>query len=359
MAIKFKRAVKSKAKGRVALVGPAGSGKTYTALVLATLLKGDGKIAAVDTEHGSMSKYAHTDKCGGPGACKAPDHFDFDVIELDSFSPENFHEALKLAESEGYTVFLTDSLSHFWVGKDGALEFVDVASARSKDKMNGWKEFRPHERRMVDAMIASPCHVICTMRTKTEYAETEVDGKKRRVKIGLAPVQRDGLEYEFDLVAYMDDENNLIVDKTRCFTYANKTIPKPTPDKFKPFVDWLDGAAPVERKQEPPKVAAAKQQSKDGDTKASVPEGGVAQSTTTDSTTGTQAGSDVVVNYVTPDQAKTLADLVKAKGVNTKQFTAVLKNLGYERVGDTNPYLCIVAGEMYDKATKWVNEYQR
>ena len=229
--ISFKKAVKYAAKGRVALVGPAGSGKSYTMLTLARALAGPhGRIAAIDTEHGSLSKYA--------------DRFDFDVIELDSFSPGSFVDALHAAEDAGYDVFCCDSLSHFWVGKDGALEFVDMASKRNRDQMGGWKEFRPHERLMVDEMVSSPCHVLCTMRTKTEYQEQLGDnGKKKRVKIGLAPVQRDGLEYEFDLVGYMDEENTFVVDKTRCPEYSQKAYSKPSLKEFAPFVNWLAGAA--------------------------------------------------------------------------------------------------------------------
>lgn len=236
--MEFKRAVKYEAKGRVALIGPAGSGKSYTMLVLARLLAGPtGRIAAVDTEHGSLSKYA--------------DLFEFDTLELDSFSPENFLSALGTAEAAGYVVFCADSLSHFWMGKDGALEFVDnatktIAAKRQsqKDSFTGWKAFRPHERQMVDAMLASPLHIIVTMRTKTEYVEQiNAEGKKQRVKIGLNPVQRDGLEYEFDLVGYMDDENCFITDKSRCPDYTGKAINKPKPADFGPFVKWLAGAA--------------------------------------------------------------------------------------------------------------------
>lgn len=229
--IAFKKAVKYAAKGRIALVGPAGSGKSYTMLLAARALAGpNGKIAAVDTEHGSLSKYA--------------DIFDFDVIELDRFSPDTFITALHAAEEAHYDVFCCDSLSHFWVGRDGALEFVDMAAKRNKDNMGGWKEFRPHERLMVDEMVSSPCHVICTMRTKTDYQEqTDSNGKKKRVKIGLAPVQRDGLEYEFDLVGYMDEDNTLIIDKTRCSAYSQKAYTKPGPKEFAPLVDWLKGAA--------------------------------------------------------------------------------------------------------------------
>jgi len=152
-------------------------------------------------------------------------------------------------------VFCVDSLSHFWMGKDGALEFVDKVNRRSKDQMTGWKHFRPHERAVVDRFIASPCHVLVTMRTKTDYQEQVDDkGQKRRVKIGMAPVQRDGLEYEFDLVCSMDDENNLVIDKTRCGAYSverMKVAAKPDGKYFLPFIEWLAGptaaAQPVPR----------------------------------------------------------------------------------------------------------------
>lgn len=240
MAIQFKRAVKHAAKARVALMGPAGSGKSYTMLKLATLLAGpSGRVAAVDTERGSLSKYA--------------DLFNFDVIELDSYSPENFISVMDAAEEAKYDVICCDSLSHFWMGKDGALEFVDMASKKHRDGMGGWKDFSPIERRMVDRMTGSPAHIVVTMRTKTEYQEvTDNNGKKKRVKIGLAPVQRAGLEYEFDLVGYMDDENNLIVDKTRCPEFTGKAFAKPGDKEFAPFVRWLEG---VEKKFSPKELA--------------------------------------------------------------------------------------------------------
>lgn len=241
MPITFAKAVKHEAKGRIALIGPAGSGKSFTMLTAARALAGkDGKIAAIDTEQGSLEKYA--------------DQFDFDVCPLADFTAPSFLEALHAAEDAGYAVFCCDSLSHFWMGKGGTLEFVDAATARNRgDSFNGWKEFRPLERAMTDAIISSRCHVICTMRTKTAYEEqvNPKTGKKQRVKIGLAPVQRDGLEYEFDLVGSMTEDNCFVVDKTRCSEYAGKAIDKPKEKDFATFAKWLSGTPRTEDKPKP------------------------------------------------------------------------------------------------------------
>ena len=252
MSVKFTKAIKHEAKGKAALIGPAGSGKSYTMLILAEELAQGGKIAAVDTEHGSLEKYA--------------DQFEFDTFTPDEFTAQNLLEAIKTAESEGYAVLCVDSLSHFWAGTGGALEFVDAAAKRSssRDGMSGWKEWRPWEQRIIDSIVGSSIHVICTMRTKTAYEEqiNERTGKKQRVKIGLAPVQRDGLEYEFDFVGSMDDENCLIVDKTRCSHYAGKAIPKPKRADFTPLREWLSGEKAPERQPEPERAEEPRQSRK-------------------------------------------------------------------------------------------------
>ncbi len=250
----FHKAVKAGAKARVAFIGVSGSGKSYTMLTLARALAGlEGKIACIDTEHGSLSKYAHSPDC--PPTCTDPCHFQFDVDEPDSYTTDYLLQELTFAEENGYTVFCVDSLSHFWMGKDGALEFVDNAKKRVRDQMEGWRMFRPQEREMVDRFIASPCHVLVTMRTKTDYEEQiGQDGKKRRVKVGLAPVQREGLEYEFDLVCSMDDENNLLIDKTRCSLYSQermRVVSKPNASYFQPFIQWLDGPVIARRQPAP------------------------------------------------------------------------------------------------------------
>lgn len=239
----FHKATKARARARIALIGPAGSGKTYSALQLAKSL--GGKVAVIDTERGSASKYA--------------DLFSFDVCELDSFEPLRYVKTLKAAEEAGYEVIVVDSLSHAWSGKGGALEQVDMAAKRDPrgNSYAAWRNVTPMQTALVDAMLGCKAHVIVTMRTKTEYVVEKDDrGKSSPRKIGLAPVQRDGLEYEFDVVADMDADNNFIVSKTRCPELSGKIFNKPGDDVGAIVRAWLsDGAEPAEPTETPRFVA--------------------------------------------------------------------------------------------------------
>jgi energy-coupling factor transporter ATP-binding protein EcfA2 len=222
----FSKATKKAAKGRVALDGPSGSGKTYTALTMATVL--GGRVAVIDTEHGSASKYA--------------DLFDFDTLHLHRYSPQILIDALAAAGQGGYEVVVIDSLSHFWMGTDGMLEQVDKAAKRSGGHgMSGWKEMRPVERQMVEALLAYPGHVICTLRVKTDWVEGENSrGKRQMMKVGTKAEQREGLEYEFDLVASMDLSNELTVVKSRCPALSGEIVSRPGKDFAETFKAWLD-----------------------------------------------------------------------------------------------------------------------
>jgi energy-coupling factor transporter ATP-binding protein EcfA2 len=230
----FAPATKSKAKARLALAGPSGSGKTYTALVTATAL---GRTTAViDTERGSASKYA-----GKSG-------FKFDTLEMHRFDPRELVRALAVAGDAGYETVVVDSLSHFWMGTDGMLEQVDNAAKRSYggNSFGGWKEARPMERQMIDALLAYPGHVIVTMRTKTEWVvEQNERGKSSPKKIGTKPEQREGIEYEFDVVGDMDLENTLVISKTRCSALAGAVLRRPDDAFAKTILDWLDDGADV------------------------------------------------------------------------------------------------------------------
>src|SRR5258706_185885 len=134
----FRRAVKHEAKLRLAVAGPAGSGKTYTALALACALAAGKPVAVVDTEHGSASKYA--------------DLWDFDVLELERFHPDQYVAAIRDAVAAGYAVVVLDSLSHAWNGTDGILEQVEAIGKRKYGGNNfkAWGDVKPIENRLVE-----------------------------------------------------------------------------------------------------------------------------------------------------------------------------------------------------------------
>lgn len=246
----FKKATKKQVKARIAIAGPSGSGKTYTGLVAATALAQGGQIAVIDTERGSASLYS--------------DYFDFDVLELEPpFSPLVYKQAIKAAEDAGYGSILIDSLSHAWEGEGGALDLADAATARQRtpNSFTAWREVTPLHREMVDAILQSKAHIVATMRSKTEYAiERSTNGKTNIRKVGMAPIQRAGMEYEFTVVANMDADNRIVISKSRFAPLQSKVQLKPDVSFFKPFVDWLnsgdaDVEAPKPTQKQAPKQA--------------------------------------------------------------------------------------------------------
>lgn len=237
----FQKAVKANARLRMCIAGPSGSGKTYTALAIAGQLKNGGRVALVDTEHGSASKYADT--------------FDFDVLELaPPFHPDHFCQALTEAAKAGYAVVILDSLTHAWSGTGGLLEIVDGIAARMKapNSFAAWKDATPIQNRLVEAILTAPLHVIATMRSKQEYVLTvDERGKQIPRKVGMAPQQREGFEYEFDVFGEMDQDNTLIITKTRCPALTGCTFKKPGKDVADILNEWLRGAVVETRKPAP------------------------------------------------------------------------------------------------------------
>jgi hypothetical protein len=200
MTLHFQKAEKAASPLRMALSGGPGAGKTWTSLALATGL--GQHIALLDTEHGSARKYA--------------DDFDFDVCELESYHPQHYIDGMVAAYNGGYDVLVIDSLSHAWAGKDGALELVDRARATGKENpFTAWRHVTPLHNKLVDTMLRLPIHLIVTLRTKVAYViEEDARGKHVPRKVGTAPIQREGCEYEFDVIGELQS-TVLTITKTR------------------------------------------------------------------------------------------------------------------------------------------------
>jgi hypothetical protein len=229
--VAFKKATKLEAKARIAILGPSGSGKSYTGLSVAREF---GKLAAIDTEHGTLSKYS--------------DLFDFDVLELTTFAPAQYTLAISEAQAAGYDALLIDSLSHAWNGIGGLLAQADKVEQRGGNKFAAWADLTPQHLDLIEAMHACKMHLVVTMRSKQEYVlEQNSKGKQVPRKVGMAAVQRDGMEYEFDCVLEMDYAHVAHVSKTRCAELDGLEIEKPGKAFADTFKRWLSG----EKRREP------------------------------------------------------------------------------------------------------------
>lgn len=242
----FAPATREKLRLRLAVAGPSGSGKTFTALRMAHALVPGGRIAYVDTEHRSASKYV--------GEVVDDRSWAFDVVNPRRFAPQDLADAVRASERSGYDVLIVDSLTHYWSGPGGVL---DIAGG----KFTGWKKARPIEQAMWDAILASDIHIIATMRTKTVYEVSDNSrGKPAPTKVGTDSQQRDGAEYEFDIVLRMDEANTATIDKTRCSALQGGTYPRPGPELVETIREWLERGVEPPRKRviTPEEITAVK-----------------------------------------------------------------------------------------------------
>jgi hypothetical protein len=235
------RATKRRAKLRLGMSGPAGSGKTYSALLIAGGL--GGRIGMIDTEHGSGDLYADLLPEG------------YDVLSLTPpYTPARYIEAIHALEEAGVSTIIVDSLTHAWSGEGGSLDRQGKIADKSGNSWQAWRQVTPEHNALVEALLQSRCHIIATMRAKTEYVQEkdERSGKQVVRKIGLAPIMRDGIEYEFTTFFELDVHHMAFAgkDRTRLF---DGSIFKPDTETGRQLLTWLESGVdvPVKRNAMP------------------------------------------------------------------------------------------------------------
>lgn len=227
----FQKAERKKAKLRIGISGVSGSGKTWSALEIASGM--GGKIAMIDTESGRGELYG--------------EDFEYDVMQINApFSPEKYIKAIRNAENSDYSVLIIDSLSHAWAGDGGVLDIVTKAGGTYQA---GWNKGTPAQNSLVDAIITSKIHIIFTMRSKSDYVMQTVTNKAGKEvqapkKVGMAPIQRDGLEYECTLYMEINLEHVAHITKDNTKLYDQQYI---TPDKEmgKNIIDWSNSGKEI------------------------------------------------------------------------------------------------------------------
>lgn len=221
----FQKAVKRKAKLKLALTAPAGGGKTMSALRMASGMS--KKIAFIDTENNSASLYS--------------DRFNFDVLDLQPpYTHDKFAQAVKDAVEGGYEVVVIDSASHFW---EGVLAYKDALDKRGGNSYTNWNEAGQKFKTVLDAILQSPIHVICCMRSKMDYVQEKDDrGKTVIRKVGLAPIMRDGISFEFTTVLDIDEAHNAKASKDRTGLFGD-SIFQITEKTGETLLEWLNAGA--------------------------------------------------------------------------------------------------------------------
>jgi hypothetical protein len=225
----FRRATRSRVPLKLALAGPSGSGKTLGALRMATGLSGGSKIGVIDTENESASLYA----------CR----FDFAVLNIHPpFTDTKFLEALHAAKAEHFECVVVDTLSHLWLG---TLDYKAVLDSKGGNSYTNWNQAGKKFSVVLDEILHSQLHVIITLRTKMDYVlETDIRGRQVPRKVGLAPVMRDGIEYEFSVVFDLDHEHEAAVTKDRTGLFDGQRFPITEQTGIK-LREWLE-SSPVQ-----------------------------------------------------------------------------------------------------------------
>lgn len=218
--MELKKAKRGKAYLKLGVSAVSGGGKTMGALLLAKGLVGDWeKIAVIDTENGSANLYSDL------GA--------YNVLELKSYSPNDYIKAIDVCLQAGMKCIITDSITSEW---DWCLAY----HAKLGGEFRHWKDVNPLHDAFKNKILQSPVHFITSVRRKQEYEIVSEGGKSKVNKLGLAEQTRGGWEYELT-VNFEINEDHLArasKDRTQLFTDA---IPfKITEETGKMLRDWID-----------------------------------------------------------------------------------------------------------------------
>ena len=225
----FKKAKREQVWTKTLLVGASGSGKSYSALRMATGLaeKCNSDIAVIDTEAGRIKYYAN--------------EFNFDLVTLNDYQPETYTEYIEEAINSGYKVIIIDSISHEW---DYCLELNSKLGGRYTD----WKNITPRHEKFRDKILQSPAHIICTARGKDEYILEERNGKQVPKKVGLGYKQRTDTEYEYTVAFNIAQDTHIASatkDNTHIFEGKYDIL---TEQSGKALYEWANTGEKVESK---------------------------------------------------------------------------------------------------------------
>jgi hypothetical protein len=224
--MKLQKAERNQVKLRLGLSGASGFGKSYSALLLAYGITNDWtKIAIIDTENNSASLYSHLG--------------DFNVLSLNEpYAPERYIQAIEVCETEDIEVIIIDSITHEWSGKGGCLEIHEQLGGKFQD----WAKISPRHQAFIDKILNSNCHIITTVRRKTDYSmDSDMSGKSKVIKHGTKEMTREGFEYELTVNFEIINDKHLAKaskDRTGLFSDRPEFVINSTTGKK--IIEWCN-----------------------------------------------------------------------------------------------------------------------
>ncbi|HMT54440.1 MAG TPA: AAA family ATPase [Saprospiraceae bacterium] len=222
-----RKAERKQAKIKLALQGPAGSGKTFSAILMAYGLVGVySDICVIDTENGSADLYAHIGE--------------YKVIPLTKpYTPERYIQAIELAEKEGVSCIIIDGLSQCWE------YLLDYHAGLAGNSFTNWSKITPRINDLITKILSSTSHIIVTIRVKQDYIlQDKGNGKLSPEKVGLKTIMRDGIDYEFTIVLELDINHLAKSSKDRTGLFADVPPFKITTSTGCKILEWcLSGAS--------------------------------------------------------------------------------------------------------------------
>jgi hypothetical protein len=227
----LRKAARKQAKIKLALEGVSGSGKSMSSLLLASGITDWSKIAVIDTENHSADLYAHLGE--------------YNVLQLSKpFTPERYITAITTCEEAGMEVIIIDSITHEWDGSGGIL---DLHGNMPGNSFTNWAKMTPRHNAFVQKILESNCHIIATLRTKSEYALTDKNGKMVPEKLGLKSIQRDGIDFEFTIVLDLDIKHLAKASKDRTGLFMDQPEEVITAAHGKKILEWCNSGISVSK----------------------------------------------------------------------------------------------------------------
>jgi len=251
----IKKAVRHAVNLIMSISGVSGSGKTYTALLMAGGLAGpNGKVGFIDTENGRGCMYADS-----PGIMAAIPQ-GYDVIELTApFSPAHYIEAIDEFERAGYRVLVIDSGSHEWEGIGGCTDMAEADKGR-------WNRAKRENKRFVMRLLNSNMHIIVCLRAREKSKiidkKDSPDGKEKVIPLGILPVSEKNFPYEM-IVSFLVEEKThfaqpvKLPEQFQSMFATPKMLTKEDGEKIRKWNEAAPEADPAEKLKRQSRAAAA------------------------------------------------------------------------------------------------------